>query len=99
MRAVLDWLHHSPEAKRLRQGYVAEGLNSGLEHVEQAPDGLELAKGRERINYFKWIAERLVRDHYGSEPTVQVNVLSGDQAATRIRQLEQELGIDTPRRD
>ena len=92
-RQIRSWLYHSPEAEEARTACVAAGLGEGLNKITDAPDGLELAKGREIVNYWKWIGERLVRKHYGQEAAIQVNVLTGDQAQLRIRQLEQELGI------
>jgi hypothetical protein len=68
-------------------------METAYEDLHNAKDGLTLAKAREKLNHLRHIAKVRARKYYGEDAQIQVNVLSGEQAQVRIRQLEQELGI------
>lgn len=91
-RTLQHWIMMDEEADKVRAAYFAREMADAYEDLTNCTNGLDLAKAKERLNHIRHIAEVRAKRYFGKEAQVQINMLSGEQALTRIRQLEQELG-------
>lgn len=95
-RTLQHWVMLDEQADQARAGYFAHEMSKAYDELDNAQNGLELAKAKEKLAHLRHIAETRARRYFGKEAQIQINMLSGDQAITRIRQLEQELGYTKP---
>ena len=91
-RTLRQWIMLDEQADQARAAYFTSEIEDAYSKLKNADNGLELAKAKERLHHIRHLAEVRARRYFGRDAQVQVNVLSGDQALTRIKQLEQELG-------
>jgi hypothetical protein len=83
-----------PGAAQARAGYFAREMDERYKALLDASNGLEMSKAREALNHMRSLAKVRSKEYFGEDPGIQINIQTPEQQAIRIRQLEQELGID-----
>lgn len=84
-----------PGAAQARAGYFAKEMFERYDSLLAASNGLEMSKAREALNHLRTLARVRSREYFGEEPGIQISIQTPEQAQVRIRQLEQELGIES----